>query len=54
MKKISFQGLAHPAEPSRPVQAVRAGSLVKNLSKCLGYKVQTLELEAGRKLNASV
>lgn len=54
MKKISVQGLAHPAEPSRPVQAVRAGSLVKNPSKCLIHEAQTLELEAGRKLNASV
>lgn len=49
MKKISVHGLAHPAEPSRAVQAVRAGSLVKNLSKCLVHKIQTLELEAGRK-----
>lgn len=47
MKKISFQGLAHPAELSRPVWAVRAGSLVKNLKKCLVHKVEALELESG-------
>lgn len=56
--KISIQGTAHPAglqgEGKQGLSVQSEPADVENLGKPLVYKVQTLELELRRKLNASV